>query len=172
MEEKSNKHPGGRPKGAYSKYHKKYCKELLDYFDIQQISTEKVVKERFDSNGNVIQREYKASPCDLPMFERFARNIGVTSRTLRLWKDKHPEFKEAYEKAHDIQQYILTTNCLSGGYNPIFGKIAAINIMQWKDGVRDITNKKDYKDVDDKELTNKINEKITNVTPFKRAANQ
>jgi hypothetical protein len=168
-----NRKESGRPNGTRTKYHKKYCKEIIQYFDVKIMFIKELSKIKHNRDGTT-QEEYQNVPCDLPMFEGFAKKIGVTTKTLNNWRDKYPKFREAYEKAHDIQKHVLTNHCLKGHYNPIFGKIAAINLMSWKDGSRDLTStiKRDVQSIPDKDLTSEIDKRLKNITPFRKAVNQ
>lgn len=95
--------------GAPSKYRPEYCQSIVEYFDHPTswaLNT--------DAKGSA-----KAVPAGkLPTFERYAANLGVTSRTLLFWQEAHPEFKEAYEIAKSLQKaFILELSAAGVGNN-------------------------------------------------------
>lgn len=54
----------------------------------------------------------------IPQFSEFARQIGVTLRTLENWAKKKKAFGEAYEECRDKQQEMLINGGLAGQFNP------------------------------------------------------
>lgn len=54
----------------------------------------------------------------IPQFSEFARQIGVTLRTLENWAKKNKSFGEAYEECRDKQQEMLINGGLAGQFNP------------------------------------------------------
>lgn len=161
----------GRPKGSISqasKYKPKFCKEILQYFDKKKIEEKRTTKINRSKTSSTECYEVVGIPP--PLIEGFARKVGVSSRTLRNWTKKHKHFKDAYEKALDMQRVILIQNALRGQYNPYFMKIAAINLMAWKDGAKDVTStiKRDVEKIPDKELKDQIDKKLANQLQFRK----
>jgi len=105
----------GRP----SKYKKKYCEEIVKYFDIEPYS----VNEKLN----------KLIPNDLRFLTGFARAIGVCKDTLNEWCTKYNEFSDAYKKVKGMQKEHLIINGLLGLYNPGFACFTAKNITVWRD---------------------------------------
>lgn len=95
-----------------TKYKKKYCKEILEFFDVPLTHKEEET------------RYYKGEPytveirhvTDLPTFEDFARKIGVTMSTMWEWKQVHEEFSNAYAQATALQESIIVGNSITGRY--------------------------------------------------------
>jgi len=119
------KHPGGAP----TKYKKAFCKELIDFFDIEPY----IEKQRtIMSKGKPITIDMEIAN-DWPTLAKFCTTIGVHRDTLQEWAKKHPEFSVAIKKAKEYQESILVTNGLKGLYNPGFAIFAAKNVIGWKD---------------------------------------
>lgn len=49
-----------------------------------------------------------------PTLERFAKAIGVSLRTVRAWRDAHPEFDTAVRDFRDYQRQVLAEDCMTG----------------------------------------------------------
>ena len=115
-----------------SKYEPKYCKEMIDYFDIDPY---KIVATSDYTNPKTkkIEIRYKKLPNDLPFIRDFAKKIGVTAMTLRTWIDIHPDFLASYRECQIIQAKILNTNTLLGLYNPGYAQFLAKNILNYRD---------------------------------------
>ena len=111
-------------KGSKGKYKREYAEMLIKYFGIEPARDVKKGKKTIR-----VANEY-------PMFEKFARDIGVTVRTLEIWAQKHEEFARAYEMAKDSQRYILITNALFSRYNSSFAKFVAAAHHGMPDGDR------------------------------------
>jgi hypothetical protein len=136
----TDKHPGGRP----TKYNRRFCRELIDFFDIEPYEEREVKTQDRKTGREYI--DYKDHANDLPTFERFAHNIGVNGDTLVEWaktvwpeghknagKLRHPEFSAAYTRAKELQKDILITNGLQGLYQTTFAIFLAKNITDLKD---------------------------------------
>ena len=113
--------------GNYSKrkYDEEYCEELIKYFDREPTKT--VYVERYNEEGDVVEREPVTVANDYPTFEGFARLIGVTLRTLERWRASRRHFAEAWEAAAELQRNMLIVNGLHGKYNSSFAKFIAVN---------------------------------------------
>ena len=59
---------------------------------------------------------------EYPMFEGFAKRIGVTVRTLERWAAEKEDFGEAYERCLDVQRRFLVIGGLTERYNSAFAK--------------------------------------------------
>lgn len=118
----TGKHPGGRP----TKYKPEYCQRLIEY--MQQNGKE--VKKPFMHEGVITDHVLGYLP---RFFEGFATEIDVTVSTLTLWKDVHPEFSAAYEKAKQIQLDKLASGTIAGVYNAAGAIFALKNMHRWTD---------------------------------------
>ena len=128
---------GGRP----TKYKKKYCKMILEYFD-KPTAESWLKKEIIKSNGTV-EREYGLKAAKLPTLFGFAQSIGVFDNTLENWSKakksknsnvlKYPEFLCAYNAAKQKQKEFLTTNALAGLSPPASFIFVAKNITDMRD---------------------------------------
>ena len=116
---------------AACKYKEEYCDKLMEFFNQPDVDIQ--YKEVFDKKGNVVARTPIMLPAAYPTFELFAASIGVTTRTLTEWCNKHPRFSAYYARAKEIQLGKLTSNALRGLYNPIYAKFEAVNNHNQKD---------------------------------------
>lgn len=127
-------HPG-RP----SKYNSKYCKDIIDFFDIEPHFETPVTITYKDGTT---KEEVKLMPSDLPTLAGFAVKLGVSRDTLNEWSNKHKEFSDAIKRAKECQEHILATNGLQGLYAQPFAIFTAKNVLGWRDkSDTDITTK-------------------------------
>lgn len=81
----------------------------------------KYKREYVDMMLNFFAKE-PGEKVDYPMFEGFAKRIGVTVRTLENWGNAHAEFGEAMERCRDAQRRHLVLGGLVERFNPAFAK--------------------------------------------------
>ena len=112
------------------KYKEEYCEQLIEYFS--QPSTRVEYKETY-FKGELSSRTPILLPNEYPTFEMFAAKIGVTTETLRNWCNDHPRFKDSYARAKELQLAKLTSNAMTGLYNPLYAKFEAVNNHNKKD---------------------------------------
>ena len=112
---------------ADTKYRKKYCKDVVEYFerfiemrddprDRERDLAERqgMVAVKIENGKPVIE----VPPCSgYPTLTKFAIKIGVTPRTLRNWRDKYPQFDEACEFAEEILSDVLDERALTGQFD-------------------------------------------------------
>jgi hypothetical protein len=118
--------------GQPSKYKPRYCKEIVQYFDVDPIIYKDITVA--DKNGNSIEKTVEES-VQIPMIYKFAKHIGISMPTMYEWCEKYPEFKEAYEMAKQMQLNVLVQNALRGNYNAFFSFQMAKNMFGWRDKV-------------------------------------
>lgn len=106
-------------------YNSQYCDELIKFFD-----REPYVVEINDEGKPVIKVN------NVPLMSEFATYIGISQLRIREWIKKYPEFKEAVERARDIQETILVINTLCGNYNPTASIFTLKNLLGWADKVK------------------------------------
>lgn len=95
---KGDPKPAGYVFGSPTKYREEYCQAIVEYF-----SNPESWDLNVDAKGSA-----KAIPkSKLPTFERFAAGIGVSTRALEGWRDKHEEFGHAYRIASGLQKSFL-----------------------------------------------------------------
>lgn len=117
------------PKGP-SKYYPELCQEIIDFFDIEEFKTIKIVTT--GKNDYCKEEEVEvANP--LPHLIDFARKIGVNPGTISEWAKKYPEFSDALKEAKEINERMLTNNALKSLYNPTFSIFMAKNKFGWRD---------------------------------------
>lgn len=96
-----------RGRGRPTIYKPEYCEKIIEYF-----------------------RTYQP----FPMFEGFADSLDVSVQVLWVWKEKYPDFLDAYTCAQGIQAQKLVEGALGGRYNANFASLAAKNLaMRWSD---------------------------------------
>ena len=86
-----------------SKYKAKYAKEIVEYFTAYATLPQEKKRRR-----------------GVPQFSKFARQIGVTLRTLENWRLANDKFAEACEECEAIQREMLVDGGLEEEYNPRF----------------------------------------------------
>ena len=122
----------GRP----TKYKKKYCKEIVKYFDVPYFVKKKVVKI---IKGIPVEYEEEV-PNRIPLFEGFCREIGITQKTLVNWTAQYNEFLLAYERAKGLQKEMLVYLSINNYLNPAYAIFLTKNITDLKDKVEaDVT---------------------------------
>jgi len=123
----------GRP----TKYKKRYCKDIVAYFDVPYFVKKKVVKI---IKGIPVEWEEEV-PNKIPLFEGFCREIGISQRTLTNWIAEHDDFFLAYERAKGLQKEMLVYLSVNNYLNPTYAVFLTKNITDLKDKVEtDITS--------------------------------
>ena len=125
-----------RRPGRPTKYKPEYVQQLLDFFGRESGEWVEVENKKGDM-------QFVRKAADLPLYESFARSIGVSWVTLRSWAlaldgdggTLYPEFREAYDSAKGDQLRILIENGLCGGYQQSFAIFTAKNILGWRDAM-------------------------------------
>ena len=128
----SRKKSSAAAQPALLRYHPEFCEKLLAFFDIPAFHVTEVTKR----DGSVSLVETAA---ELPTFAAFAKQLGTTCEVLKSWETKHPAFREAAQKARDLQSNILIQNSLRGNYSASFAVFTAKNLLGWRDGKDDIS---------------------------------
>ena len=108
MEEGAGFEPGNL---EASKYQKKFCADMLRFFDDVY------------AEGNY------------PTFEMFASTIDVTARTLENWAGVYHEFSDAYTACKNKQRGALLEGAMAGRFNATFAKFVAVNCHGMKEKV-------------------------------------
>lgn len=122
----------GRP----TLFKEEYTQKLIDYFGSVTAYTQ---YPHLDEEGNVVGM--KNVPNLFPTLARFATMLGVSRDTLHEWSKatnedgtlKHPDFSDAYKRAKDYQEALLSEGTLAGAYNPTFAIFTAKNVLGWRD---------------------------------------
>lgn len=133
---------GGRPKGSGSKYERKYCKLLVDFFEAAAKRKTRVQFkwERTETEGDGKDKKATSRKTEigricaqLPTIEGFARSIKIPSTTVRQWARDHEEFAVAYGQAKDIQRDLLVDRGLTRQYDASAFVFVAKNITDMTD---------------------------------------
>lgn len=126
--EKPPRYRTGRP----TRYLRKYCRELVEYFYGHELYKE-VEIPHYDKNGNISWIDKKRIAGELPTMEGFAQKIGISYKTLWEWKKRHGEFRNAYAHAQGIQKDMLIQGGLMGIYQANFAIFVAQNLTDLRD---------------------------------------
>lgn len=132
-----------RAMGRPTLYRPEYPQAMLTYFQVEASHIE-IVKVP-DGKGGVIDEE-KIIVNKFPTLTRFAQMIGVSRDTMHSWatsvnKDgslSFPEFSDAYVRARDAQESLLTEGGLEGLYDSRFAVFTAKNLIGWKDQIEQV----------------------------------
>ncbi len=131
-------------RGRPTKYKKKYCNEMIEYFDKQPQSC--MYKEEYFSDGQLKSKVPIMIAIEFPTFQGFANEIGINIDTLYEWKKQHKEFSEAYTRAKQIQEKIWLVNGMSGLYNAQFAQFFGKNCLGYKDKQENINIETNYEE--------------------------
>lgn len=118
---------GARPwTGAPTLYTPEVCEEMLDFFDIEPYEV-RIVNDEDGNPKEVIV------PSKFPTFEAFAVYLGISRKTLFNWREGNPDFKRAWDICRTIQNNYILVNGMAGTTNPGFTRLAAINLLKWRE---------------------------------------
>ena len=95
------------------KYKKKFCKAIIEYFRKDPYVLE--VKKEYFADGSIRSAIPSIQATEFPTFQGFADSINVHIDTLHEWANKYPEFSEAYKRAKQLQEKLLSTKMLITG---------------------------------------------------------
>ncbi len=105
-----------RKKLKTDEYCPEYTERLVAWFKNAPLyitETKMVYSKKNDKSEEVSEKV--SAPC--PTFVRFADEIGVSIGSLKKWREKYPEFAEAYLKAVLYQEEWLMNAAGLGFYN-------------------------------------------------------
>ena len=131
------KPPGYQGTGRPSLYRTAYARQVIDFFSIEAYTT--IVQDRGEDRDPVVVQ----APSKFPTLERFAAGIGVSAKRLKEWADalsadgsaRHPEFRDAYARARDLQRAVLIEGAMVGAYEARVASLALKNLADWRDKV-------------------------------------
>ncbi len=109
------------------RYQPEFCDRLLAFFDVPAFRVTEVMKR--DGSVSLVE-----TASELPTFASFAKSLDTTCSVLDSWEKKHPAFRDAAQKARDLQSNILIQNSLRGNYSSSFAVFTAKNLLGWRDG--------------------------------------
>lgn len=116
----------GRP----TKYKKRFCQSIIDYFNVDPTRATTVT---YTYKDGTVKEEEKEVPNKLPTIQGFCADIGIAKPTLHDWVKLYPEFSDAYKWARGKQEQIWMTNALLGNYAQPFAIFTGKNCFGWKD---------------------------------------
>jgi hypothetical protein len=111
--------------------------EIKDFFEKARAVLDKeeegreVLEDPEESKKKLYKKKYPL--IILPTVNAYASKIGYTSRALRNWRDKHPEFDEAVRCCADIQKDMLIQMSLNNHYNQSIVRLILFNNHGWTD---------------------------------------
>jgi len=119
----------GRP----SKYKRKYCNDLIKYFDLKPTYKETVTRYY---KGQSYQVEVE-KPNAIPTFDSFATEVcNVNQDTFYEWVKVHPEFSESFKRAKSFQKKMILYQCSYGFITPSY----AVFLTKAITDLNDVTN--------------------------------
>ena len=114
--------------GAPTLYREEYGDIMIAWFEDLASKVQPVADPAPDAKRSVAQ------VCgQIPTFERFASNIGVTYKALQEWSVRHTSFGEAYARAKSIQADVFAQGLATGVMNPTGAIFVAKNVLGWRD---------------------------------------
>jgi len=119
-----------RKVGAPSKYKRKYCQGLFDFFDIPH--TRVIIKKIGGPNGKFIGHKQEIAN-NLPTVEGFCARICISRDTFYEWVKQHAEFSDTVKRVRTIQQNMWIQNSMKGLYNTQFSILFGKNVYGWRD---------------------------------------
>lgn len=119
-----------------SKYDPKFCKQLIDFFDVEPYEDKEL--PHYGKEGKLKWKDFKRVANRLPTIRNFAKHIKISVATVYNWlnpehSSHQPKFLDAFNTTKDLQKWFLIENGLNGCYNPLFAKFVAINISDMRD---------------------------------------
>lgn len=148
----------GRP----SLYKPEYASMMIDFFKVDVYDKVEIEREtRYSPKTGIKVSEkikYKIVPNDLPTFEAFAMEIGVSQDTIVRWATavedeeaqdpvyRYPDFRGAYNVCKHLQKSFLVDNGLKGNSPPASFIFVTKNVTDMTDKQIIETNDADYKD--------------------------
>jgi DNA-binding transcriptional regulator YiaG len=124
-----NKGGGRYPVVKTKNGRKLIANEMKRYFDIEYTKIKKVISFM---DGEEIVKEVEIAE-NLPTFERFAANIGISIHTLNKWREEDNYFNEAYEICKAIQTDMIVNLGLKGMYDGRFATFVAKAVVGLKE---------------------------------------
>lgn len=126
---------------AQTRYKREYCGKVVEYFsrflELRDDPEDNDAAERHGMVPVVVedgQAKVQNKPCGgYPSMVKFAKSLNVTTRTLRNWREKYPEFNEACEFADEIQDEVLNERAL---FEQVDGRVA-MKIRELKQNKRE-----------------------------------
>lgn len=114
---------------AQTRYKREYCGKVVEYFSrFLELRDDPEDNDAAEWHGMVPivvedgQAKMQKKPCGgYPSMVKFAKSLNVTTRTLRNWREKYPEFNEACEFADEIQDEVLNERAL---FEQVDGRVA------------------------------------------------
>ena len=144
-------------RGAPTLYRPEYCDSIVDFFAFRPIPT-----AQSSDAKEAIQQIYAT----MPTFQAFAQSIGVSTKVLYDWQNRHAAFSEACARARDIQEQWFIAGLNTGGMNPTGGIFVSKNILKW----RDRTEVETVARVEDSESTTAMKLALEHASPEQLAA--
>lgn len=127
----AERHGPGRP----TKYRAEFAEKILTFFNKEPFTEVDVAQP-----SGLVKRQ--RLPTDPPMLASFAKQIGVSVRTLNRWavelddetgNVRHPEFAEAFARAREFLEALLVRGGVLGLYDPRVVQFALKNLAGWAD---------------------------------------
>jgi hypothetical protein len=131
---------GNRDFATRLKYRPEFCDMLLDLFESAPLAQQgERITQVLEANGEAgrkgkgsLKREVRAICAQMPSFEKFARMVGCSTPLLRYWEQRYAEWREACERARDVQRDWLYQTGLSDRVQPAAWEFVATNVTRFQ----------------------------------------
>jgi hypothetical protein len=128
----------------HAPFRPEYCDQIREFFRAAprtKLDTVVVVEhvnyvntaEGIRMTTGTKREEVRRVCSDFPTFEGFAISLGVTTRTLREWRARYPDFEEACRFCEQLQREFLQQGLLDGSIPPVPGIFVAKNVTAHHD---------------------------------------
>jgi len=102
---------------------------LVEYFETAYGRIKEAIRVTTDK-GDL---KFVSRPLRVPSMAGYGAKVGVSRITLQGWRDRYPEFGEAYERAKTIQEAFVLELSAMGGLNPLISALTLKNYQGWKE---------------------------------------
>lgn len=119
--------------GQPTKYKRAYCAAIIKYFDIEFTREVEIEHSKGHGENQETWTETRLEAASLRYLANFAHSIGTNPQRLLEWCKVHPEFKEAYERAKELQKQHLIECGTRGLFNSHFTIFTAKNMTDMRD---------------------------------------
>jgi hypothetical protein len=128
MAKEKKKYNYTKKTGSPTKYNKKYCIDIIRYFNIDPY---KEITEITEYKDGTKKETIKLVACDLPTFEGYSNKINVHVDTLYEWRKIYKDFSVSMTRCKAIQKTILIINGLKGLYQSNFAIFVTSNLTKF-----------------------------------------
>lgn len=102
-----------KKRGKPTTYKKKYCKSIIEYFDVPLMK--KIYTDEYDKDGQLTVKKFSHEVMnDLPTLAGYAASIGHWKDVLNDWASKYEEFGRAFRRCKALQEHFIASHGFAG----------------------------------------------------------